>query len=221
MKKSLLLALFSCLLMSGHAVAAEPVLGLYYAPKVIMNFNTFDGSIHVDGLGSDSTSFNEISFGGALAMGYDFDVLCNMPVRTEIEFAMFSDIDATGFPYTVPTNGEIGINTLMLNAFYDFKNNSDFTPYVGVGAGIAWVSMKGDIAGAVGFASHTENNFAWNLTAGVAYEITENWSADLGYRYLNAGDAKTESTTIAGVTGHLEAKDIASHQIMLGVRYTY
>lgn len=223
MKKSLLLALFSCLLMSGQAVAAEPVLGLYYAPKAIVSFGNFDGSIHDDGgSGSLSKSFSETSFGGALAMGYDFDVLCNVPVRLELEFSMLSDMDVTGFPYTVPTNAEIGIETLMVNAYYDFKNDTKFTPYVGVGVGIAWVSMEGDLAGVVGFDSYTESNFAWSLNAGISYDITENWSADLGYRYMNVGDAKTKSLTIVGLgTGHLEAKDIVSHQVMLGVRYTF
>ncbi len=221
MKKTLVLAMLSCLLASGSAFAAEPTNGVYIAPKVMLNFSNTDASISVNGQSSSGDSFSDAGMGGALAVGYDFDVKYNVPVRTELEFAMSDNIRNTDNSWGVPISGEVGINTLMLNVYYDFENSSKFTPYVGLGAGIAWVSMEGDIAGVADFSSKTQSNFAWNIGLGVAYDIAENFSADLGYRFAQFGDAKTKTLTVGGVEGHLEADTISAHQVMFGLRYTF
>jgi opacity protein-like surface antigen len=36
----------------------------------------------------------------------------------------------------------------------------------------------------------SSTNFAWSLGGGLGYDITQNWTVDLGYRYINAGDVK-------------------------------
>lgn len=54
------------------------------------------------------------------------------------------------------------INLYMVNAYYDFKNSSAFTPYVGAGLGLA--SIK-DTKG---------NEFAYSLMAGANYNVTNN-----------------------------------------------
>ena len=56
--------------------------------------------------------------------------------------------------------------------------------------------------------------------AGVEYPINENLSLDLGYRYLNLGDAQTGYVTDArGVSTRMDYKDITAHEVRVGLRY--
>ncbi|MCX7899013.1 MAG: outer membrane beta-barrel protein [Methylocystis sp.] len=57
--------------------------------------------------------------------------------------------------------------------------------------------------------------FAWNVMAGVSYDVSEYLKADVGYRYLNAGTY----TSLPSFGGGLGAqKDITSHEVRLGFR---
>ena len=65
----------------------------------------------------------------------------------------------------------------------------------------------------------------WGVGAGVAYELTENLAIDLMYRYTNYGsvDANVELDVI-GLRAILPVDadfDIATHEFMLGARYTF
>lgn len=60
--------------------------------------------------------------------------------------------------------------------------------------------------------------FAWNVGAGVEYELNDCWSLDLGYRYTDLGKGKVKART--GFTGR-RGKDLESHDIKLTVRYHF
>ncbi len=53
--------------------------------------------------------------------------------------------------------------------------------------------------------------------AGVEYPISDRLSLDLGYRYLNLGDAQTASVTDAqGVSSRMKYEDITAHEVRVG-----
>jgi opacity protein-like surface antigen len=58
--------------------------------------------------------------------------------------------------------------------------------------------------------------FAWNVMAGVSYDISQNLKVDVGYRYLNAGKYTTLPSWISG-TG-AQTKDITAHELRVGLR---
>ena len=60
-------------------------------------------------------------------------------------------------------------------------------------------------------------NFAWNLGAGVGYSLTDHIIVDLGYRYTSFGDAKKYTSG----TLNFQAKDLDSHEALLGLRYQF
>ncbi len=63
-------------------------------------------------------------------------------------------------------------------------------------------------------------NFAWALSAGASYAINPQWSLDVGYRYLNLGDAQSgKIENAAGETTHIDYKDIDAHEVRVGLRY--
>ena len=108
---------------------------------------------------------------------------------------------------------------ILANAYVGLPNSTIFTPYVGGGIGAAYVSV-GDFTETlanntvVNRPDHSQWNFAWQLSAGVSADILPNASVDLGYRYLNAGEAR--GGRVAGQS--IDLGDVQSHQIRLGVR---
>jgi len=121
---------------------------------------------------------------GNAGIGYQFD----QNFRTDLTY------DWTG-SYGVNPAGNLSTNMILLNGYYDWKNQSAFTPYVGVGAGYGWQWASG-----VGAAN--AQGIAVGLAAGVAYDMTRNLSLDVGYRFhdvLGASQQSPEHQVAAGL----------------------
>ena len=117
--------------------------------------------------------------------------------------------------------GQWGLQTLFLNAYWDFHNDSAFTPYIGAGLGMGFISNRYEVEFGNESESVNELNtvFAWNAGAGVAYAITDNLSADLAYRFVGLGYNETEKT-IDGEKCKFGTSPYAN-QFSLGNRYTF
>ena len=97
----------------------------------------------------------------------------------------------------------------MANAYFDYLTCTPWTPYVGAGIGSAYLKADG------GEEAKSVYNLAWQVMAGLTYDINSNWTLDAGYRYADLGRIRKNSGD--SVT-KLTARD---HEIMLGVRYTF
>jgi opacity protein-like surface antigen len=122
----------------------------------------------------------------------------------------------------IGTEGEFTINTFLINAYYDFNTGTPITPYAGLGAGFAHINAKvasyGIATNAVAGDS-SDNVLVYNIGAGAAYAINDNISIDLGYRYTNLAKPEIRGAnddTVANVKSKL-----FSHEVLLGVRYTF
>ncbi len=180
-------------------------------------------------------------FGGGIALGYDFSSEFDLPIRAELDFTargkasskynLEKEINEYG-SYTNDAKNQIKLNTLMVNAYYDFKNESSFTPYVSVGLGYASINQKTTLSDSYINASnpaynysesysrsHTSNNFAWSVGAGVKYAMNDNFDLDFSYRYLDAGKA---SVSYSDEWSNLESKvKVKTNDLMLGVTYKF
>jgi len=202
------------------------LMGIYVAPKFIFSFVNSDFKGY-SALGSDNYgNRNDSTYGGALAIGYDFKPSFNVPIRTEIEYSIYSEFKNSDSENVLgavaDVEAKLDIQTLFVNVYYDFHNSSSFTPYVGGGIGIAFVSAEAKVKSGglnVNLDADRQSNFAWNIGAGVAYAFNDNISLDLAYRYAQFGAAKTKKYTALGLYG--KAENIAAHQIMLGARFTF
>ncbi len=178
-------------------------------------------------------------FSGGIAAGYDFYPQFSIPVRTELEFyargkadSKYVDKDSRSGGYSRnDLKNEVSVNTLMLNAYYDFRNDSAFTPWVSAGIGYARIHQKttsintwDDGYGNSGreslSPSGSADNFAWSLGAGVRYDVTPDIALDLSYRYLDAGDSSVSHKDEWGNKYKSEV-DVKSHDILLGVTYNF
>lgn len=101
-------------------------------------------------------------------------------------------------------NEDVALLTLMANAYYDIDTDSSVRPYIMGGVGMANADTSWD--------DEDETVFAWQVGAGLGFEITDNTTLDLGYRYLKPNDFDNASV------GNVKSK---SHNVMLGLRYQF
>jgi opacity protein-like surface antigen len=115
----------------------------------------------------------------------------------------------------------IRTTSILFNGYFDLGSWYRLTPYVGAGAGLTNVRVS-DYQSLLSppFAS-TGSHSQWNFTvagmAGVAWQVAPNVMIDLGYRYLNFGNAATEADAFGAMT----FKNIAAHEVRLGVRWSF
>ncbi|HXW26882.1 MAG TPA: outer membrane beta-barrel protein [Xanthobacteraceae bacterium] len=124
---------------------------------------------------------------------------------------------AAAFQGSVPGvatfSGNIDSLAILANAYVDLGTRHGLTPYVGAGVGSAMVGLQPNLS-----ADPTDRwNFAWALMAGVGFNVTPTVLIDLGYRYLNIGDA---SANLGQFGPALSAHAISANEVRLGVRYT-
>ncbi len=120
-------------------------------------------------------------------------------------------------PGSITAAGNISTLAFMGNAYYDFRSESQFHPYLGVGIGAARVSFEGVGAEGVTVFDDSDVGFAYQAIAGISYTVDTNWSASLDYRYFGTTGAHIADKF--GGTG-IEA-DTGSHNIMLGVAFHF
>ncbi|MDN1888042.1 porin family protein, partial [Escherichia coli] len=110
------------------------------------------------------------------------------------------------------------------------RNSSAFTPWISAGLGYARVHHKTSYiytdnspAGSEVYstsASKYENNLAWSLGVGVKYDVTQDFSLDLSYRYLDAGDSTLTYKDEDGAK-YKSSVDVRSNEFMLGATYNF
>ena len=172
---------------------------------------TFDNRSYGD------TIFGE--FGAGCELGYN--------LRGEVSAAFRGDNDFVWHPDPVdPIYTSVNSNTFMFNLYYDIAEIRGFTPYVGVGLGVAHHDVETvSFAPPCAFGCNSQYGkeqyeFAWSLMAGVEKQISPNMSIDVGYRYIDMGDAESEGMDNLGIMNPpLELDDLTAHELKVGVRY--
>lgn len=146
-------------------------------------------------------------------------------LRTELEYGYNGKAKLEGSASTPDLNYKSDIKSqfVMANVYYDFDLDSNWTPYVGAGIGYARVKADNQVnfGGEVASLSKSSGNFAWNLTAGISYEMTDNLSIDASYRYIDYGKVKNSGSLELGAQkyrAHSHSK-VRSNELNLGIRY--
>ncbi|MDB5477737.1 MAG: rane protein [Alphaproteobacteria bacterium] len=171
-----------------------------YHSETYYNWNPFSAQttgLYVAGAAGGSFPDDNLDDSGvySVSLGWQFHPM----VRAELE-AAYRDNDLDG-----ARAGDAETYTYMLNAFWDIKNDTRFTPYLGVGAG--WAYQKLDATDV----SESENNFVYQGIAGVSFNIDNNWALTADYRYVDA--LNFDYSTVNA--------DYSAHEVKGGLRYTF
>lgn len=107
--------------------------------------------------------------------------------RIEAELAYRqNDLAVNGFT----VNGEISSLALMGNAFYDFGDGAGFTPYLGIGIGMASTTLDSTFYNT----NDTSSAFAFQLMAGASFPVGESLSMTVDARSYATAPTMTNNT---------------------------
>ncbi|MEM7565791.1 MAG: outer membrane beta-barrel protein [Pseudomonadota bacterium] len=133
--------------------------------------------------------------------------------------------------------GSLNSQVYLANAYADFGTFGKLTPFIGAGIGAARHSISGvhDIdpgsrdGGAYTLDKSSNWDLAYALHAGVGFKATDHLTLEVGYRYLNMGDAEGQDfvevqpcpcTPARTFDGH-DLKDLESHDVRVGMRWEF
>ena len=200
MKKFLLLAGVASLL----SVNAQAEVNQYVSGKISYDFNKVNMKVAEPSNSELSREkANKELFGTHVAYGVQAGY-----VRGELELNNSRDIKRNYIGEM--DHFRLYKHSVMANAYFDYLTCTPWTPYVGAGIGSAY--LKADNG------SHAKSvyNLAWQVMAGLTYDINSHWTLDAGYRYADLGRIRKNSGE-----GHVAKLTARDHEILLGVRYTF
>jgi len=159
-------------------------------------------------LGVGAAWYNNVSFGGGAnavmdtgfnlngAFGRYIDDIRVIRLEGEVLYARSSISNLSG----VPASGDISNLGVMFNAYYDFRNDSNWTPYLGGGLGYSRVSFDKLSSGGVTLLDDSDDAFSVQFKAGVEYEFSPSWAVNVGYRLYGTDNLVFSDPTGARVT---------------------
>jgi opacity protein-like surface antigen len=168
--------------------------------------------------------------------GFRGDVTYEWRGNTDINAASTSCCSTT-------THFSMRSQVLLANLYYDFRPGERFNPYIGAGIGTSRNETSGGFytpngCGCAPYEGKTQWNLAWALMAGASIRLDRGaqrvggikddgyvsvaepgrMHLDLGYRYLNLGDAVSGPNSFNGIDGP-KAGGIDAHELRVGLRY--
>lgn len=132
--------------------------------------------------------------------------------------------------------GNLSSMVALFNGYIDLGTWNCLTPYIGAGIGYASNRLSGLTDQGIVFAggpssatlgtagNGTKSGVAWALMAGLGYEVNKNLTLEIGYRYLNLGEAQSgyiRNAFLPQTYAPLKAKEIDSHDIKIGMRWNF
>lgn len=211
---------------SGLYLRGDVGLGLY-------DHSTIVSLPPLAGLSTVNSSINGAVVAG-VGVGYQVNSFLRGDLTGEYRFrANHRHMDAFALPAPGSnlTTGSIAGFVGLANAYVDLGTWNRITPFLGAGIGAASMTMGatrdtgyGSAAGSFGYgAAKTTTRLAWALHAGLGYDLGGNWKAEAAYRYLHIGNLNggTVTCTPACAPYSVQVKDLSSHDLRFGFRYTF
>jgi opacity protein-like surface antigen len=168
-----------------------------------------------------------------VGVGYRFNDWFRMDVtgeyRGKTSFSALDRYNDGGDLFTNDYRANKSEWLFLANAYVDLGTWKGITPYVGAGVGTSRNTITNfrdanHRAGTVWYADDASKwNFAWALHGGVGYEVTDQLTLDLAYRYVDLGNARTGTARDreGNTATPFHFKGLASHDVMLGLRWNF
>lgn len=170
----------------------------------------------------DELNTSDLVGGFGAAIGYRWK---NIPVHSEIEVSHRTrfDFDVRDDDTSIQ-NSDIGYKanvattSVLFSAAFDWRNDSEFTPYLGALAGWSRHDAETNRNAGASNRDQSTDNFTWGIITGVIWDWNESWGVDIGYRYIDLGEVETGRFP----TGEsVQAESYTSHDITLSLLYRF
>jgi opacity protein-like surface antigen len=166
--------------------------------------------------------------GGA---GYEFNNWLRFDVtaeyRTKSDINAFGSYTFAGGTFLDNYTAYLKSTVFLANAYLDLGTWNCLTPFVGFGIGGAYntfadlVDTSNNAGSGVG-TNASQLNFAWALHAGLAFNVTQNFTMELAYRYLNYGSVTDQIFCVGGCNpDSYKLQNLTSQDFMLGFRWRF
>lgn len=197
------------------APAADDTTSGFYA-GIEGGLNVAQNDIKSYGL----NTMDKLGWAGGLKLGYDFNNCQNLitpALEVEGLYTSFGHHwDGEAYGYNATEKARVGTFAYMANGIAKV-NLGAWQPYVGAGAGFfsakAKSALKVDDFGEFNQGSEDRDGFAWQLLAGVDYNITSRVSIFTEYKWLNC--------VIRNGNDFLGKGDLGQHLVTAGVRFHF
>jgi len=155
---------------------------------------------------------SEAGFCGGIALGYGFSN--NYRLEGEIVYQA-NDLDkiTVSDQVSVVMSGDHSSMALLLNGYYDFANDSKFTPFISAGIGYAQININdvNYVGSGVSDIDDDDKVFAYQGSVGVGYALSEQTSFDVKYRFFGTTDPEFGTSSL----------EYGSHNIYAGIRFAF
>jgi outer membrane protein OmpA-like peptidoglycan-associated protein/opacity protein-like surface antigen len=184
------------------AQASEPQTGIYIGLGVGLGYQQ-DSKIDVPGTNANA-DFN-LGFSGGGSIGYAF----KNGIRVELE-GSYRENEANSLSPSgvIPASANFNQRTntgLLVNLVYDYHNSTGIIPSIGAGAGVSFTTSDelGDRA-----------EFAFQGIAGLGYQLSDNVTAFVDYRFFGTPDINSRSFNSSISMSNF------NHSVFAGVRFS-
>ena len=190
------------------------VFGLAGSMFAAENVSTFNPYVAVKGgysiLSKKDGAKYKNGFAGAAEFGISYDAF-RLGLEVSYKQNKIKEVEARRAAAAAGMEKDEKVNTLaaMINVYYDYALTEECSLYAGLGLGIAKTTVK-----TVDGLEAGKTVFAWQILAGVAYDINENWTVEAGYRLFNTSKIKVDFKD-------KKVKAPFASSIELGLRYNF
>ncbi|MEQ8665466.1 MAG: OmpA family protein [Rhodospirillales bacterium] len=168
------------------------------------------GDSDLDGGGIDTDVDFETGYAFRSAVGHAYD----SGWRAEVEVGYRENgVDSIG---SSSGTGDAKALSGMINGYYDFRNDSALTPYVGLGLGLAQVEADGYSPVSGSTIDDDDLVYAYQGILGASWSLTDALALTADYRYLATDDVSLTTASGTNVDG-----EYRSHAVFLGLRISF
>ena len=180
---------------------------LFAAENAVSSFNPY---VAVKGGYSILTKKDSIKykngFNGAVEFGVSYDA---WRLGLEVSYRQNKIKHSDNANIDVAATNKVNALAGMINVYYDYALTEECSLYVGAGLGMAkfnFVAVDSKVEQGKGV-------FAWQVLAGVAYDINENWTVEAGYCLFGTSKVKLDDG--------FKVKTPLQNSLELGLRYNF
>lgn len=153
--------------------------------------------------------FDDKGYAVTVAIGKRIAAM-NKQVRIEGELGyQKNEVDDCAGSRCRDITGDLKAYSFLVNGYYDMVKGKKIVPYLTAGIGVAKVDAD------INHRAHVDDlGIAYQVGAGIAYHITDNWHIDLKYRYMGTGEVDNYKL-------YNTEPEFETQNVFLGIRYRF